>query len=72
MSEKAKDKANKKTWISTQTEITKAIESWSTVSEEAIKQEPTKLPPDEKMLKDIESIIQVIKNKLEEFAPPPS
>lgn len=62
------EKEIKTSWKSTQSEISKAIEGWATVTEQ-LKQEP-KVAPDEKMLKDIEGIIQIIKSKLEEFAPP--
>lgn len=68
----AEKKDAKPTWISTQSEISKALQGWDTVAQD-IKVESKnspKLAPDEQMLKDIEGIIQKIKAKLDEFAPP--
>lgn len=68
----AEKKDSKPTWMSTQSEISKAIQEWSNVTEE-IKVESKvtpKIAPDQHLLKDIEGLIKQIKTKLDEFSPP--
>jgi hypothetical protein len=70
----AEKKDAKPTWMSTQNEISKAIQGWADVTEgfKAESKVAPKAAPDEQMLKDIEGLIQKIKAKLDEFAPPPA
>lgn len=65
----AEKKDTKPTWISTQTEISKAIQGWSDVTEEInVESKVTpKLAPDTQIFKDIEGLIKQIKSKLDEF-----
>jgi hypothetical protein len=74
----AEKKDTKPTWISTQSELSKALQGWDTVTQD-IKQDnkvdsktSARIAPDEQILKDIEGIIQKIKVKLDEFAQPSS
>lgn len=62
------DKHPKKTWKSSQSQLTQAIEDWATISH-TVKEEG-KMAPDEKMLKDIEGLLLDLKCKLEELSAP--
>jgi hypothetical protein len=68
----AEKKDAKPTWISTQSEISKAIQGWSDVTQDIIIESKVspKIAPDEQMLSDIEALIQKIKAKLDEFSAP--
>lgn len=68
------DKELKKTWKSSQANLSQALEEWTTISK-TVKEEG-KVAPDQKMLKDIEGLLLELKTKLDEFsspvaAPPP-
>jgi hypothetical protein len=62
------DKQTKKTWKSSQTHLSQALEDWSTISQ-TVKVE-AKVAPDQKMLKEIEGLLLELKTKLEVFSAP--
>lgn len=62
------DKSQKKTWKTSQSHLSKALEDWSTISHN-VKTEG-KVAPDEKMLKEIEGLLLELKTKLDEFSAP--